>query len=525
MRVAIVGCGPKGLYALERLVAHARAADLRSAIAVDVYEPHPVPGAGPVYDPAQPRFLRMNFAADMVDIWPAGSGLGPSFSEWRKGVPGLSDESYPPRADVGRYLNDGFERLVSTAAEFLDISVRATGVNGIRREGETWSVIAGDDLSEYDEVLLTTGHAPSWDGGLGSGMSPPENLIGAVFPVETHLSAETVPPGSAVSVRGFALTMIDAALALTEGRGGTFREGRAHHLLAYDPSQNDVARILPYSRTGRPMLAKPDPALAPSSGELDEIAASGSAALMSLPEQARLADAVAHVANVASESLRVLGVQDDSEIRRHLDDAQSGRSTPAGISPAEEIERSIAVGVGQGEPGADWALGHAWRGVYPALVDRLGADGLDTADWPAFRRLGTEMERISFGPPPVNAAKLLALIEGGKVDLGNLATGPAPEADIVIDAVLPPPGALDINHAPLDALLRDGHARIPLGRRGLELTADVTCVGADGVPRRGLGAIGRPTEDWVIGNDTLNRALHPQPELWARRIAERAASA
>ena len=36
---------------------------------IDVFEPHPVPGAGPIYDPAQPEYLRMNFAAGQIDMW------------------------------------------------------------------------------------------------------------------------------------------------------------------------------------------------------------------------------------------------------------------------------------------------------------------------------------------------------------------------------------------------------------------------------------------------------------------------
>ena len=183
------------------------------------------------------------------------------------------------------------------------------------------------------------------------------------------------------------------------------------------------------------------------------------------------------------------------------------------------------MGLGIGEPGADWALGHAWRSVYPAIVERLGAHGMADAEWPAFRHLAAEMERIAFGPPPVNAAKLLALIEAGKVDLSRLTSGPAREADLVLDAVIPPPGALATDGSLVAHLVRDGHARIPHGRRGIELTPDVTCVGAGGRPSEGLAAVGRPTEDWVIGNDTLNRALHPHAEIWARRVVARAVAA
>ena len=325
-------------------------------------------------------------------------------------------------------------------------------------------------------------------------------------------------------MRGFALTMIDASLALTEGRGGEFRPGREPYLLQYEGCADEVALIYPWSRTGRPMLAKPDPAKGVGSDSLDEIAAEGRDAMAALPSGSSLMSAVGVVAEVARRSLRSVGASGGELelVDERMESAAAGLAATSDATPHQEIERSIAVGVGRGEPGADWSLGHAWRATYPALVERLSANGLAGEEWPRFRHLAAEMERVSFGPPPVNAAKLLALIESGKVDLSHLTKGPPPEAMIAVDAVVPPPGVLGIDDSLLGPLVRDGYARIPPGRRGVELTPDVTCVGKDGRPSEGLGAIGRPTEDWVIGNDTLNRALHTQPDLWARRVVERA---
>ncbi len=68
------------------------------------------------------------------------------------------------------------------------------------------------------------------------------------------------------------------------------------------------------------------------------------------------------------------------------------------------------------------------------------------------------------------------------------------------------------------------HARIAGGRRGLDIAPAAACIGAGGRPTRRLAAIGRPTEDSVIGNDTLSRTLHPHADRWARRVVERAVS-
>ncbi|CAN0474178.1 unnamed protein product, partial [Phaeothamnion confervicola] len=105
LRVAIVGFGPKGLFALERLLHHL---DGRCRIAVDAYEPHEAPGAGPVYDPCQPDYLRMNIAAERLDLWPGDNSAVPSlerrsFGEWTGRRSPQGDERYPPRALVGRY--------------------------------------------------------------------------------------------------------------------------------------------------------------------------------------------------------------------------------------------------------------------------------------------------------------------------------------------------------------------------------------------------------------------------------------
>ncbi|MGH2898334.1 MAG: FAD/NAD(P)-binding protein, partial [Solirubrobacteraceae bacterium] len=127
LRVAIIGLGPKGLFALERLCDHARALRPDAAIAVDVYEPHPAPGAGPVYDPTQPAYLRMNIADDAVDMWWPGDGAVPaaerrSFAAWR-GAAG-DGAAYSPRGDVGRYLTDGLARVLRHAPPRVRVTLR-----------------------------------------------------------------------------------------------------------------------------------------------------------------------------------------------------------------------------------------------------------------------------------------------------------------------------------------------------------------------------------------------------------------
>ncbi len=408
-----------------------------------------MPGAGPNYDPRQPRYLRMNYAARHVDMWLPGESVVPaseqrSFTEWS----GIPAGAYVPRGEVGLYLADGLARVLRHAPRSASVEIHRTRVCGVTPIGSRWRV-AGRD---YDQVVIATGHQP-----------------GRVYPVDRWLSPERIPPGSRVAVRGFALTFIDVALALTEGRGGEFTaQGEHPYRLTYDGSRDDGIVLLPYSRSGRPMLPKPSVEF----DGLDPIMSAGRERVRSLPDGSM----TPVLAETAAEALI----------------AVSGNTRRVERDPAGEIAHSLSVGAGLSPPDTQWAVGHTWRSLYPAIVERFGGDGLTAAEWPAFRRLEAEMERVAFGPGPQNAAKLLALIEAGVVDVSQLA-GPARAADVHVDAVMPPPGATG---RLLEQLVAAGHLTVPAGRRGISGCAP------------GLSVVGRPTEDWVIGNDTLSRTLH-----------------
>lgn len=149
--------------------------------------------------------------------------------------------------------------------------------------------------------------------------------------------------------------------------------------------------------------------------------------------------------------------------------------TDAGRDAVAALRRSRDIAVGAAPPGAAWAVGQAFRQLYPAIVGRVA----DRTRPPlvGFGALARTLERVAFGPTPDNASRLLALIDAGVVDCADLAdptavdralaggaapgdaatpdavvaghgaaaaaTSDAPTpaaADVVVDAVLPPAG-------------------------------------------------------------------------------------
>lgn len=86
--VCIVGAGPRGLSALERLCANERALRSHVDVTIHVVDPH-LPGAGGVWRTDQARHLLTNTVAAQITVFTDGSSriagpveTGPSLYEW-----------------------------------------------------------------------------------------------------------------------------------------------------------------------------------------------------------------------------------------------------------------------------------------------------------------------------------------------------------------------------------------------------------------------------------------------------------
>lgn len=553
LRIAIVGAGPRALSALDSLGRRLRAAsDLPRRVLIDVIDPGAHPGTGAACDPEQPPYLRLNVTAAIVDAHEpdAADRVTPAFRDWaaEHGITaGLQD--YPPRETVGAYLTQAWQDVVGALPEGVELELlraRAIGLRGSAQRGEAWELELAETLGTeplgteaqpssgsrwsgpYDEVLLATGHAADHPGALRHAGHGPVPLVEAVYPVSRQLGPETVPAGARVAVRGAALTFIDAALALTEGRGGRFRE-EADGRLEYLPSGQEPAVILPSSRSGLLLDAKPDP-VTEADPRREQIVAAGQAEIRASEDVSEILAAVQRTAQ------RLLRREEDLQELFTVSAPQAlaeqvGETLRTGAEPGPRqgralraLRRSIDAAHDTALGGPAWALGRAWSLLYPALVERMSLQELPAQQWEAFRTAAAACERWAFGPPLIQARRLESLIRAGIVDLSRLDAGipiddPETSVDVLIDAALAPPG-IPAEDPLLSGLVRDGLLSVPWGRRGCRTSDSAQALDAqgDGVP--GLSVIGRPVEDVILGHDTLNRRLHPQPERWAQRVLD-----
>lgn len=271
--VAIVGLGPKGLYCLERLLAEFNARPLQRGLHIHIFNRSPNLGASPIYDPDQPEYILVNISVGEIDLWDVTeplivAGRGQNFVDWyqaRFNPPErLTGEEYLSRAVVGRYLIEGFQRILKHLPVGVAVSCHIGEVVDIRPEGSHYQTefVSQNGRTENiktDKVLLATGHSRLRPGPeeqryeAFAATHPNATFIPFVYPVVESMG--NIPAQARVAMLGVGLTFIDAVLELTEGRGGRFNRS-ADGSLSYTASGKEPRSIIPFSRTGLPMAPK-----------------------------------------------------------------------------------------------------------------------------------------------------------------------------------------------------------------------------------------------------------------------------
>lgn len=522
-RLAIVGGGPRAVYALEAL-ARQRTDGRAAPAAIDVYEPRAALGSGPAYATDQPDWIRLNIAGHLVDPGAVlgAEGVGRSalvdrLPRWPGGEEAPADDRYPSRARAGEYL----ERLGAASIAALcpsRVTHQRHEVRSLTQAEGKFRLVHSGGTATYDAVLLVTGHDRQWPGRL------PDEVGGVpclrALPVQTLTRRVAALRPARVVIRGASLTAIDAVLALTEGLGGSFAGADGAR---YSPGRPGV-HITLASRTGRLMDVKPESRIVRAYG----IQAAVEPALRSFAHHGDVAELVKSAATLILEATPGgHAAQQRSSADRRIEQAlrRLGES-PAPDDPRDRLAASLAQARGQAAPDASWALGQAWRSVYPTLVQHQRSLSVQNPaaplGWADYRRLSPEFERLAFGPPPVNAQKLLAVMDAGR--LRSLAVPPegfaslAADADLVVDAVSAPPGVRDTDDPLWTGLLADRLVTIAPFGRGILVDHSAGCLRPDGTTVPGLSAAGRMTEDVVLGNDTLTRTLHDGLERWAHGV-------
>lgn len=529
-RVAIVGCGPRGLYCLERLSKSLRRHPSGGSIAIDLFDPSPSLGSGSDYDPALPRFYRTHFPVADVDAWHPDPNeryhADLTLAEWLVDrYPQHADpDGCIPRAIVGEYLQWCFQQVIGDLREVAPVQVHRQTVDQIDRAGSKWRVQSGASFLICDEVMLTVGRRAGRD----ASQSVPTN--GDVHMSSESLDERAVPSGSNVAIRGFGPRWLDTAFLFSEGRGGRF--GLDQSRWTYERSGREPAMLYPFSRSGRPMLARPS---RQNEADLAELWDHYRIRLQAIPKSSGGHDFRNVIWPVVTEAANQVLCRASGCSRADTAAWFRGwsRWRLSGHLVTAALQRSYDVAVGRRPMDERSALATTWQHLYPTLVRDLSHGGLAERSGPSFRRIAREMERLAFGPPADTVGRLLALHEEGLVDFnflsgsqvnrssdGSLRMQRFDEKRMIDHLVIPnrsEPLGVGADGL-LQQLVESGLVESPGEDSGFFVDRGGRLRAPDGNFLTGLSLIGRATEGCVLGNERLSRRLHCHVDCWVQLI-------
>ncbi|KAA2266434.1 hypothetical protein F0L68_01400 [Solihabitans fulvus] len=266
-RVAVVGSGPRGLMAVERMAARLAERPVRRPVEILLIDAVEV-GAGRIYRTNQPPWFLLNTVAGMVsafsglpDDGPTRAGSGPSLYEWWRTIDPVnaSPDGYAARADYGRYLRfvlDAVEGGLPDTTTLRRIRARVADLQSTGT-GYLLTLTGGESLA-VDRVVLTTGHSqPELTGPLRdlaefAADRPRLRYLRGDSAADMPLDA--IPAGTPVGVLGLGLSFYDVMAAFSLGRGGRFTEADDGGL-RYHPSGREPV-LVAGSRSGMPLPAR-----------------------------------------------------------------------------------------------------------------------------------------------------------------------------------------------------------------------------------------------------------------------------
>ena len=501
LRIGIIGFGPKGLYALERILSESKASG--KPVSVTCFNTNKFWGMGPNYNPDQPSYLLLNYSIRMVNAFSDDAHqllqnrptLVEFYNRYSDG-PTASGDEWCSRSLVGCYLNWVLNELLSQKPPNAKVSFCQKKVTAVVKSGEQYDI----DGELFDASVITTGHAYEFENPY------PDNprYINHIYPID---QVEQVD-GSTVGVLGLGLTFVDAVLGLTEGRGGTFNED-----FSYQASGREPKQIFAFSGSGQMMIPRTAAVQPPlqlqflTEDVLDDLAQRRGKIDWDkdiLPLLAKEYEALAK---------KYRGQTVDFENIIHLP-----------FSVENQIQAYF------NEPDLHNAWSAVWRQVAPKISALYAFKGFTAASQEKFdaRYFGI-FNRMSYGFPDYNARKIQALYQAGILNFdfakgtrlaanGSAWTLSKENSKVQLEALINAriPKAKDQKLPLFESMVAKGIAQWAThgdyAYHTLEIDQD-GCVSHENIVLQGT-----PTEHFVLDNESLSRNCHNFTSAFIKKL-------
>ena len=566
---AIIGGGPRGLFALESLFIALYNDAPKARIKVTLFEPFEYPGAGWVWNPEQVASNWLNITERALQDLPSRPEIKlgnaiipafPSYTEWlpeeQQNPPATHPDQFPPRAKMGTYLNTRFETIASALIGVGFLSIIKETVTKLTYIAPHFTAFtATQSITDIDETLLTIGHQDTelsdqlkeWKTHVSK--TSATILFTDAYPVEKIIKAD-ITSESVVAFRGFGLAMIDQIRALTLQRGAHFEMlDKETKQVTFHSSERHPKRFIPFSLDGLPMVPKPineavDTLFMPSDDAIDAFAKAiqqGACGDHPAKDQYFLLEAMAEV--VAPLFLE-LG---DKAIQHNLTEEEvyfltinylNNKSLKHNVLLSHDtpvlsmMKQQVAMALGTQAISLDYLIGQVWRHCQPSIYKEFSYPQIADEVVAEVITLDEASKRYSYGPPVESIQQLIALAQAGVLDLDFISdpkinctksgwelfnNGKQLTVDVMINAVLDAPQLVTVNTPIIENLMHDEiiePKHTDLGIRTDDYGYVQVSKGKSFVP---LAVLGRLSKGSVIGVDAILECFGPRTVSWSQR--------
>ncbi|WP_162305026.1 FAD/NAD(P)-binding protein [Sphingobacterium olei] len=550
--IAIVGGGPKGFYALERLLAQLKDAESTTNLEIHIFNTNSFFACGQNYRPDQPDYLLINYAIGNIDAWevqqaPQIVTQRLNLTEWIKHnkheqCPEVNPRDFASRELVGYYLMDCLQHVVQVVPKNVSIRLISTQVEDIIESTSTYTLYADNQRLPfaYESILLVTGNSYHNSYLENAQQHAHVTCFNSAYPIR---QLDLIPDQADVAIQGYGLTFTDVALHLTEGRGGRFEY--QHNELIYIPSGREPI-LYPYSRNNLMML--------PRSGMLPEekyeLIFFTDHYIDSVRQRNRenKISFKKDIAPILQKEIQYaynrLAREDDGltemEVidklffpNKDLDSPQLENYHQYMLEITQYMQEEAAKGISA----SPFMLAvHACRACLLQMAKVYNFCGMDGKSHEYFdRKWSSNMNRLSFGPPAENSKKIHALLKAGYIQAkyGKLpafrfnSNGLELFNDYYtktfqyhIDGRIAKPNLAAANNHLYGNLFKSGMVRELINDSyhtgSIAIHSDGTLIGKENSM---LYVYGTPTEGNVLDNDTLSRKSYNFGNIWAHKTA------
>ncbi len=570
-KIGIIGCGPRGLAALEKLVARLVKKEDAIKFRILLFEVASHPGAGQVWRLEQSDANWLNIDDKSLKGLKGRKEIKhkkftipefPGFADWINQFTKNQNQNndkyqFYYRSTMGKYLNQRFNSIFEVLQQKGYINLfKSEIVNLVEENGQILIIDEFGKRYQVDESLLTIGHQPTY---LSDQMSKwNEKVKLHKLPLELNPYDDglqnRIVSHSKIAIRGFGLATIDLIRMFITERDGTFSNNENDIFLNFLPTGLTTKLIIPFSLDGLPPVPKPygsavDSNFNPGKDVIKKFE-KDVISLLKKPELIRsslflielVADIVAngflekslyfysHTLNKKQIKETIIAWLQDMSLEHHL-------ILNTSLDTLEYMRSTAQMACGKIEASLDYAIGQIWRHLQPSLYKTLSHSNLEDKIMQEIIELDENTKRYSYGPPVDSVLQLIALADQGILNL-NFTEDPSVMIDssgwiltnkkgdnisteVMINSVLDSPKLNKISSKLVRNLLKNDILKPMTSDLGVETFENGLVKFNNKHQKYNISMLGRNCKGSVIGVDAILECFGERIEDWAEACASR----